>query len=143
MWEQVEAKDIERARQTLRDRLDDATSKHAEEMTALRARHAEELRQLEAKQTEIEALDRLIDAFAEEFGTDAPHPVHAEAGIELTADNLFDREEDGAALPEHSESNEIAADEEAQPAHGPRSIAETLAVRYMSPDFRPFRKFGT
>ena len=142
MWEQVEAKDIERARQTLRDRLDDATSKHAEEMTALRARHAEELCQLEAKQTEIEALDRLIDAFAEEFRTDAPYPVHAEAGIEPTMDNSA-YEEHAVEPPAHSEANEVAAAEEAQPAHGPRSIAETLAVRYMSPDFRPFRKFGT
>jgi hypothetical protein len=142
MWEQLEATDIERARQSLRDRFGDATSRHAEEMTALRARHAEELRQLKAKQTEIEVLDRLIDAFAEEFRTDAAQPVHGQARSE-PADILTDEQEDGAPLPDHSEANEMSADKEAQPVNGPRSTAETLAVRYISPDFRPFRKFGT
>jgi len=138
MWEQLETKDIERARQTLRDRHAEATSTHAEEMTALRAKHADELRQLEAKQKEIEQLDRLIDAFSEEFRGDESH---GDAVTESAADNSAS--ESGAASSEHPETNDMAADEEALRVNGPRSIAETLAVRYMSPDFRPFRKFGT
>src|SRR5579862_495653 len=63
MWENLTPADIEQAKDELRQRRDEVLR-----------RQAEETRGLDAEQADIEALDRMLGAFAGKFGTAPARP---------------------------------------------------------------------
>ena len=92
----------------------------------MRAKHTDELHVLEAKQAELETLDAMIDRLGGEF-QDAP-----DAGVRS--------EPSPEAEPEdHEEAVEEAS---AEPLAMDVSLPEKLAVRYVTPNFRLFRRFA-
>jgi hypothetical protein len=143
MWIQLEALDIEKARQHLRERLAETVSRHAEQAMILQQKQAGEIRQLEAKQHELDTLYDLIDRFADEFQSTAPNgygpPFHSDdIGPELLANTAG------------TEQNEPSPDESATQHSGDEagtvnsgSFPEKLALGYASPNFRSFRRFGS
>jgi hypothetical protein len=64
MWERLKQSDILQAKQELRQRVDETLR-----------RHAEELKVLDGDLAEVQTLDRLVDAFADKFGTAPPEAI--------------------------------------------------------------------
>ena len=138
MWHQLESADIDKARQSVAERLTQTIRRHEEELTNLHAKHAEEIGHLEAKQTEIETLNTLIDRFATEF----QGATFAEAQPALEEQNA------GLAVAaETTEHSEVPEDKPADlaPETSPPALTlpERMAVRYASPNFGTVRKFGS
>lgn len=77
MWERLKQSDILEAKRELRQRVD-----------ATLRRHAEELKTIDSDLAEVATLDRLVDAFADKFGT-APRetPPAKSAEPAAAADN--------------------------------------------------------
>jgi hypothetical protein len=69
MWERLKQSDILQAKQDLRQRVDETLR-----------RHAEELKVLDSDLAEVQTLDRLVDAFADKFGTAPPEATPAKSG---------------------------------------------------------------
>jgi hypothetical protein len=69
MWERLKQDDILDAKRELRRRVDETLR-----------RHAEELKTLDTDLAEVEALDRLVDAFADKFGTAPREEAPANSG---------------------------------------------------------------
>ena len=77
MWDQIQRRDVELARQKL-----------AELRSTTIQRHAEELKQLDADEAEIDTLTRLAVAFIEKYGIErAPLPGADQSYIQITPDN--------------------------------------------------------
>jgi hypothetical protein len=133
MWNRLEAGDIDRARQSLRERRAETVNRHDEEMKNLQLRQDEEILKLNAKEAEIELLNQLIDSFSEEFQYTPPgRPV--ELGEEFLADSapiVVDEDVEGEA------ENDAGSTPEAV------SSGNRLAVGYASPNFARFRKLAS
>ena len=143
MWIRVEALDIEKARQNLRERLAETVSRHAEETKNLQNKQAQEIDRLEQKQHELDTLYDLIDRFADEFQSTAqngygPSLNSNEIEPELSADGAG-TEQNGAPA---AESPTQEPPDEPGTANSV-SLPEKLAVGYATPNFRPFRRFGS
>jgi hypothetical protein len=126
MWHRVARVDIEQARESLGHRLAETLKRHAEEINTVRAKHADELQVLEAKQIELNTLDAMIDRVAAEFLSAAAHGT----------DQNSTETPDGGDAP-------VPQAEIVEPASTGTSVPEALAVRYMGPSFRPFRRFAS
>jgi uncharacterized lipoprotein YmbA len=138
MWHQLESADIDKARQSVAERLTQTIRRQEEELTNLHAKHAEEIGHLEAKQTEIETLNTLIDRFATEF--QGATVAEGEPALE----------EQNAGSPvaaETTEDTEVADDKLAdlapETSRTALTLPERVAVRYGSPNFGTVRKFGS
>ena len=92
----------------------------------MRAKHADELHILEAKQIELNTLDAMIDRVAAEF-LSVP---------EQGADQNSTEAPDGDDAP-------LLQGAIVEPASTATSVPERLAVRYMRPSFRSFRRFAS
>jgi hypothetical protein len=127
MWQQLERGDIEKARERLGHHLADMLRRQEQETKGLRAKHADELQMLEAKQAELETLDALIDRFSDEFQN------KTEAGAAPDQESIREAPE--------GEDKPLAQDNIIGPAGA--SLPEKLAVRYVVPNLRQFRRFGS
>ena len=125
MWRRVERADIDQARNSLGHCLAKTLKRHAKEINSLRAKHADEIHVLEAKQIELNTLDAMIDRVAAESLSTA----------EKAPDQNSPNAPDGGDEPLIQEGDnlpELAS-----------SLPERLTVRYVVPNFRPFRRFGS
>ena len=105
MWERLRQADIAQAKQQLRLRVDETL-----------LRHAEEIKKLDSDQTELEALNRLLDQFSSKFKTApaaAAEPVAASEQDEAAA--VTQPDEDVAATEQEQPS---AAAEKDEPSAG-------------------------
>ena len=126
MWHRVARADIEQARESLGHRLAETLKRHAEEINTVRAKHADELHVLEAKQIELNTLDAMIDRVAADFLSAA-----AQEG-----DQNSTEAPDGGDAP-------VPQADIVEPASTSTSVPERLAVRYVAPSFRPFRRYAS
>ena len=84
MWTSLNRDDLRRAQDEMRQRHLEMDARHTEELKSLEAKHAEERNSLEAKLTRFDELERLIDAFVEEYlqtaqGDGPTEPLRTEA----------------------------------------------------------------
>jgi hypothetical protein len=138
MWNRLESTDIDKARDSLADRLAETMRRQDEEWTSLRAKHAEEIRLLEVKQTEIDTLNALIERFANEFQS-----------ITLTEPEAALEEEDASAsVPTETaegtnDENNQSTEEATETEPATLTLPERTAVRYASPNFGMVRKVAS
>src|ERR1044071_6596556 len=138
MWNRLESRDIDSARESLGQRLGETMRRQEEELTTLRAKHAEEIRSLEAKQADIDRLNGLVERFAQEF-----------QGIAAAeAEPAAEQQDADAASPNASaerapEQDDKSAGQGNEPTPTALSLPERIAVRYASPNFGMGRKFGS
>lgn len=136
MWDHLACSDLDRAKQEIERRRSETANRHAEETKNLEARQAEEVQALTSKQAEIELLGQLIENFTNEF---VPEESHSEPGID-PADPLQRRgvdKTDEPALPSDEPTEMLLGAETAE-----ASNAGPLQVRFPSPNFGAFRRFG-
>ena len=133
MWDHLTSDDLNRAKQEIERRRAETVSRHEEETKSLEAKQAAEIQALNAKQAEIELLDGLIESFCSEFN---PQVAHSEASPDVV---------DAAAVGDIGESTEQVRDissgllgADAVEASNPGR----LQVRFPSPNFGAFRRFG-
>ena len=125
MWQQVGRDDIDKARESLGHCLAETLRRQQQELKSLRTKHADELRVLEAKQAELETLSAMIDRFADDFqGT-------LQTGAAPEQEPTTEAPE--AALEQPLDAETTVPSRDINPP-------EKLAVRYLAPDFRPFRR---
>lgn len=84
MWTRLSRDDLRRAQVEMRQRRLEMDARHTEELKSLEAKHAEARNSLEAKLTRFDEIERLIDAFVEEYlqtarGDGPTEPRRAEA----------------------------------------------------------------
>ena len=138
MWNRLESRDIDSARESLGQRLGETMRRQEEELTTLRAKHAEEIRSLEAKQADIDRLNGLIKRFAQEFqGIAATEPEPAAQQQDADTASPTESAERG------QEQDEKSDDQGTEPKPTALSLPERIAVRYASPNFGMGRKFGS
>ena len=136
MWDHLASSDLHRAKQEIERRRSETTDRHAEETKSLEARQAEEIQALTSKEAEIELLGQLIENFTSEF---IPERPQSEAGNDST-DPLRGRGADNAGDPPVRVDQPSDVLLEAETAEA--SNAGLLQVRFPSPNFGAFRRFG-
>ena len=90
MWTSLNRDDLRRAQDEMRQRHLEMDARHTEELKSLEVKHAEERDNLEAKRTRFDELERLIDAFVEEYlqtarGDGSTEPPRVEAAAPTMA----------------------------------------------------------
>lgn len=136
MWDHLASSDLHRAKQEIERRRSETTNRHAEETKSLEARQAEEIQALISKEAEIELLGQLIENFTNEF---VPERPHSEPGND-PADPVRGPGVDNADHPavQVDQPSDVLLDAETAEA----SNAGLLQVRFPSPNFGAFRRFG-
>ena len=138
MWNRLESTDIDKARDSLADRLAETMRRQDEEWTSLRAKHAEEIRLLEVKQTEIDTLNALIERFTNEFQSiSAAEPEATWEAHDARTDVPTE-----SAEGTNDEDNE-SAEEATETKAATLTLPERIAVRYASPNFGMVRKVAS
>ena len=82
MWSSLSQDDLLAARGSLKQRQDEMSARHLEELKALEAKHAEERTALEAKFGQISELERIVGTFVEEYLEPSPADVPKEPTAE-------------------------------------------------------------
>ena len=133
MWDHLNSGDLNRAKQEIERRRGETATRHAEETKSLENKQAEEMQALDSKQAEIELLDRLIENFANEFNRQSADCEATPEVVETAAVDEID--ESGVQISEVSP--DLLGGDAAQ-----SSRAGPLQVRFPSPNFGAFRRFG-
>ena len=133
MWDHLTSDDLNRAKQEIERRCSETASRHAEETKSLEARQAEEIQALNSKQAELELLDGLIESFTNEFNGQSADCEATPEGVQIAAvDEMGESAEQARELS--PDLLGVASVEASNP--GP------LQVRFPSPNFGAFRRFG-
>ena len=133
MWIQLSSADIGRAKQDLDNRRAATIGRHAQELENLQTKQKEEMENLNAKQAEIELLDTMIERFTAEFKENpAATDVLDEAETNLAEIEPQARDNEKAEEADQGTAVDLPA------ARNP----SLLEVRFPSPNFGAFRRFG-
>jgi hypothetical protein len=133
MWDHLSFDDLNRAKQEIERRRTQTAARHAEETKSLEARHAEEIQALDSKQAELELLDGLIESFTHEFN---PQRGDGEASPEVMQVPAKDEVGEFAEQVSELSAGLLGVDAVETSNPGP------LQVRFPSPNFGAFRRFG-
>lgn len=135
MWSELTSADIGRAKQDLDNRRAATFTRHTEELQKLQAKHEEETQSLNAKGAELELLDTMIDRFTTEFKQEAV-PTEVVEATELPKTVATIATETGESA--NTEGDGGVSVGSSVPVHS-RGLLE---VRFPSPNFGAFRRFG-